>query len=216
MIALLSWAFAVVAAHDPHRPALMAQFAPAGKGQERLHRRARIGDDPLARHLLVDPSGRGGGFQGVGQASQVGLVVDHQLAIFLVPQLVLAEGRIERGQALIDPRHARLARRVQLGAAADERRLVAFRRPRLFRRQAGRARAGLHGGDAGIEGRVEVDRVGMRRQPRIDIVLQRLERLVGHGPAERIEIGGDLAQRPAGALQCGDGVGEAGRVPMIR
>jgi len=90
---------AVVAAHDPHPPALLAQGAIAGIGDERLHRGAGVGDQPLALEALF--LGRAGGV-GLDRLGQAGQVVRAELegVAFLVGQLVLAEGGVERRQPL--------------------------------------------------------------------------------------------------------------------
>src|SRR5204862_6711903 len=54
----------------------------------------------------------------------------------LIRQYVLAESRAEHGEALRDRRKPALRRRVEIGAGAPERKMIALEHAALLRRQA--------------------------------------------------------------------------------
>jgi hypothetical protein len=84
--------------------------------------------------------------------------------------------------------------------------------PGVLGRQAHRRAVVVDRLDAREEARVEVDRVGVRRQLRRHLGLDRVERVVGVGPGHRAERGIDPAEHPPRALERDDRVGERRRL----
>ena len=129
----------------------------------------------------------------------------------LVREDVLGEARVERGQALVDLGEALLPGRVQLRPRPCEGRVVEPREALLLGGEA-RALAGLvDGGDALEERLVLRHLVPVGGEARRHLALDGLElRAVHRGAPDAVQAL-DLLERPVGALQGHDRVGEGGR-----
>ena len=129
--ALVVLRVAVVPAAGPHAPGSLAQCAPVCVGEEGLHGRARVGNDPVAGVSARAGLGGGGVDQGLRQAGEVCGLLQQQAGLFFGQQ-VLGEGGVERGQALVDLRQAGLGGGIELRAATDELDVVALGHALLF------------------------------------------------------------------------------------
>ena len=137
MMGLLSRGPGLSPAARPQLQGLFAQVAARGEGQERLHRRAGVGDDPLAFEALGRRRGRRG-LDHVGrQSGEVVRAGQHQGLALLVAEDVLAEGGVEVGEILVDLGQALLALRRQRRALAREA-VVDDDRPAAAARWSGR------------------------------------------------------------------------------
>ncbi len=103
MIVVVVVRVAVVAAADVRAPDLLAQVAARRVGEERLHRRARVGDRPLALLAARLRGRRGAGRAATsGRPARSASLVEHERVALLVGEHVLAEGRVERREPLVD------------------------------------------------------------------------------------------------------------------
>ncbi|MNE29045.1 hypothetical protein D3C80_1225130 [compost metagenome] len=193
---------AVVAAHDE-----------VGVGQHRIDRGAGVDDgpSPLQPALL---GGHGQGVdEGVGQAAQGRAVVDDDPGLF-VRQQVAAEGGEFLRQFLADLADPDAARWRQFGAAADEVGAVQPDDALLLGRQVRRLARRLDRLDAGVEGGVLVDGVGMGGEQGLQFGLDGAE--LGRGQAGRQDAveGPRPLQRAARGLIGGHGVVEGRGGPV--
>ena len=206
----------VVAAVDVALPHLLAEIVARRVGEERLHRRARVRDRPLA---LLSARLRGGGgarLHRVRKAGEVGLLVEDERVALLVGEDVLAERRVERGEALVDLGEALLRRSIELRSGAHERVPVAPHEPLLLGgelRLLGRLVDRL---DALVEVHVLDDLVLERRELRRHLLLDRLERVVVHRRRPDSVDRLDAIHGAAGVLERGDRVLEGGGIGVVR
>ena len=95
---------AAFAAVDEHAPDLLAKVAAIRVGEEGIHRRARVRDDPLAWLSLSRCGCSGSIAQRLRKPGEFGFAVEHEYLVGLVSQHVLVERREERGKPLVDLR----------------------------------------------------------------------------------------------------------------
>jgi hypothetical protein len=200
-----------VAAVDEHAPGALAQVAPGGVGEERVDRRARVGDQPRARHAARLRVGRRGLAHRGGEPRELGAVAQHEELVGLVLQQVLAEARVEPGEPLVDGRQPHLGGGVEPRAGAHEIGVDAPGEAALLGRQARRVGRRVRRLDAPEERRVLRDAVGERREPRCHAALHRLELGGAHRRAPDTVGGAYPVERAPGALQRGDRVVEGRR-----
>ena len=124
----------------------------------------------------------------------------------LVGEDVLAEGGADLGEALVDRLEPGLAGGVEARAGADEIGVVAVDDARLFGAERGAVLP--HGLDAAEQGRVEVDRVPVRREERRHLALDRLQVGIGVGAGQVAEDRIDAGEAEAGCLERDDRVVE--------
>ena len=207
---------AVVAAAVEGAPDLLAQVAAVGVGEERLHARPRVEHGPLALLAPLLGGGGRGGAQRVGQAGEVGLLVEEEDVVRLVGEQVLAEPRVERGQPLVDLREPLLGRGVEPGARADEVGVVEPRQALLLRGELRGVPRPVHRGDAREELLVLRDLVGERGQLRGHLLLDLLEVRRAHGPAVDAEDRSHAVEGAARAFERGQRVLESRRCGVVR
>jgi hypothetical protein len=206
---------AVVAAAVVGAPDLLAQVAPVRVGEERLHAGPRVEDGPLALLAALLGGGGGGRAQRVGQAGEVGLLVEEEHVVGLVGEEVLAELRVEGGQPLVDLGHPLLGHGVELRPRAHEVRVVEPGQPLLLGRELRRVPRVVDGGDALEELLVLGDLVGEGGQLRGHLRLDLLELRRAHRVAVDAVDRAHPVQRPPRALQCGQRVLEGRRRGVV-
>ena len=178
---------AAVAACDPGAKDLLAQIAPGGELQERLHARARGGDDVLAGKATLLGRRLGGCAHEIGKPGEVVLAVEHERVALLVRQHVLAEGRAEGGEAFVDFAEPRFRSGIERGARTLVHRVIAIEHARLFRRQAELPAAAVKRVDPPIQALVHEDSVPMLGRERRQLALDLLDRVVRVRAGEEIE-----------------------------
>ncbi len=124
---------------------------------------------------------------------------------------ILGEGRAERGETLHDRREPLLACRVEAGAGAHEHAVVEHEHPVLLRGEPKGLAAGHERVDPGEERGVHQGLGGVRREPRGDRALKRLDRVVRMGGGEVEEHRRDPVERLLGEFHRLDRVGEGRR-----
>ena len=206
---------AVVPAVHERAVHLLAQPAVRGVREERLHRRAGVGDHPLALEAMGLGGPRRGGLEVVGQAVQARGGVDHGEALGLVVEHVLPEPVVEAGQPLVDGREPRLLRAVELGSGAHEVAVAVPGEPLLRRGEPVVLLALVDCGDALEQLLVLRDLVGEGGE----LGRQRLLH-AGHGAQVQHRgvhavVGGQALARLAGLLQREDRVLERGRERVL-
>src|SRR5262249_55468750 len=92
----------------------------------------------------------------------------------------------------------------------DETSVIALEHPRLLVIEPKRMAPAIEIGDAGIERRIEINRVAVASEQRRDLPLCGLDLVRGVGASEDKEHIGHALQLAAALLQCRNGVGEAG------
>ena len=108
------------AAIDEHPPDPLSRVAALGMGEEGLDARPRVGDGPAAL-LATGLRGLGGGLtQRVRQACQIGGIVEKDGPVVFVAEQVLAEGRGQRRQLLVERRELRLRCGIEPRTVADK------------------------------------------------------------------------------------------------
>ena len=139
---------AVVTAAGEHAPDLLAQVAPRRPGEERIDARPRVDHRPLPC-LAARCRRRSRRFaQRSRKSRKIGFLVDEHHLRALFREHVLAEPRVQRRELLVQLREAALLRVVELGARADEFRIVEPQQPLLLGIEAQRLALFVHGGDA--------------------------------------------------------------------
>ena len=207
---------AVVAAAVVRAPDLLAQVPAVGVGEEGLHARPRVEHGPFALLAPLLGGGGGGGAQRVGQAGEVGLLVEEEDVLGLVGEQVLAELRVEHGQPLVDLREPLLGRGVELGARADEVGVVEPGQALLLGGELRGVPRLVDGGDALEELLVLRDLVGEGGQLRGHLLLDLLEVRRAHGPAVDAEDRSHAVEGATRALEGGQRVLEGRRRGVVR
>ncbi len=199
-----------LAALHPGLEDRLAEVAPRRQGEEGLdHGTAEGHDVALAAAILGGLCERG--LEEVGKALNVGRRQVHCPSRFVL-QHVLAEGRAEGRQALGDRPHPLLARLVERRAAAHEVLVGLLQHPHLLGGQVQVIAAVMERAHPREEPRVEGDGVGMLRQHRRHVALDRLDLLGGVGGGEVEEDAAEPVESVAAVLQRVDGVGEGRRI----
>jgi hypothetical protein len=183
---------AELAAPGPGLEGFLAQVTAGREGEEGLDRGAAERDDVLAGMAALLGRRRGGAQQPVGEAGAIVRRLEHERPAALVGEDVLGEGGADRRQPFVDGRELLLIGVVERGARPDENRVVAVRDARFLLPEA--RPAGPYGCYAAIEFGVEGDPVGVAREERRDLALDRLQRLVG-------VRAGEVEERRAHALE---------------
>ena len=189
----------VVATIHPHAPALLPQVASRRVAEERLHRRAGIGEHPFPGQAAIPGRLRCTGAHRLRHSAQIRFAVECQDVSFFVCQQVLAEHRVECCETLIDLLETSLVALGQRGAAALEPLEVNFRQTALLRRQPGCGARLIDGFQPTEEPRILDHLVIERRQNRRHFRLERLHVLV-------IEVGPVDTEEAQRATQLAPGV----------
>ena len=206
----------VIAAHRPHAPALFAQVAPRGVGNERLHRRPRIGEEPLALLALRCRSGRRRVAKVVRQSREIGFMVDDERVALFVGQLVLAEDREEAGKALVDLLQAEFFGFAKRRTATDEVRVDDVGESLLLGQQV-RSRTRLVNRFQAREQRVVLNNFVVEGgQHRRELGLGCLHALVVHGRRVDSKDSRCAPERPPGIVERGKRVLEVWRSAVAR
>ena len=202
---------ALFAAADPGAPGFLAQVAPLRKRQERHHQRTR------QRHHVAGPAALAGGLPRRGphkarQTGEVDFVVQQQLPDRLVVQHVLRESRGQPGQFF---HHQGIARPVgwrHAGTSAHKVQVDALQHAQRFGRQAEFGALAVQGIDPCKQCLVHEDGTAMGSHRRGHGSLHRLQGRAGSRRRQVVEHRRHALQQPAGAIEGGHGVVEAGRL----
>ena len=200
----------VVAAADERAPHLFAQLASRGVSQEWFDARACVQDRPFA--LLAAAVRRRGraGDQRIRQAREIRFAAEDQGLVVFLCEDVLAEIRVQRGEALVDRREPLLRLGVQVRAGAHEVGVVEPGEALLFAAETGLIAFRVDGGDACKQLLVLGDAIAERGKFRRHVALDGLHGRVVQRRGVDAEHGADPVELAARFLQCGNRVREAG------
>lgn len=122
----------------------------------------------------------------------------------------MGEGGGERGELGVELAELLFVGVGETGAGADEVLVITVEEVTGLGVEVQRDGAAVEGIDAGEEGGVEADGVGVRGDLRRHFLFDRAERVVGVGAGEVVEDALDAGEELAGALEGDDGVFEGG------
>ncbi len=128
---------------------------------------------------------------------------------------MVAEGRAELRQPLVDRGPARLGGLIEAGTGAVEVVVGALQEAHLLARQPQRGAVVVDQRDPAEQHRVHHDRVPVPRHPWRNLLVDREDFWVGVGRDQIVENRRDLREQLSCALQRGDGVGEVGRGRVV-
>src|SRR5262249_6618544 len=170
----------VLTAPDPRVERPFTQIPPGRELQEAFDRRARKGDRVFARLATLFGVGAGRRTGEVRQPGEVALIQDHGEGL-LVGQYILRELGAEARKSLIDGAKTILSRLLKCATGADKSGVVALQNAGLLGTEAQRVASAIERGYAGIECRIEVERIvmageGRREVPRYLFVVCRVVR----------------------------------------
>jgi hypothetical protein len=196
-------------AREPCAPRRLAQIAPLRELQERLDAGAQERDDMLAFEPALRGRFRRGAHEKIRQPREIVLALQHEHVGLFIGQHILAEGRAECRQPLVDFGKPLLLVRPEIGAAPHKACVIAFEHARFLLRKIELVAPLEQFADAVEQFFVQHDLVAVPRHDRRDVALDLLERVVGVGGGQIVEDRGDAIELASGQFQRPNDIAEA-------
>ena len=166
----------------------------------------REGHDVSAVEPALGGGLRGGGELAVAQAVELGRVVEHDGEVVGVGEEVLLERRGQRGETLVEVGELLLLRVIEAGSGQRHLAVPALDEVPALGIQVEAVESVVHGRDARVQRRVELDRVAVRRHQRGELLLDGLHLRGAVGGRDGVERPRDAVEQRAAALQRDEGV----------